>query len=833
MFNLIKNKLKKRSSRHLKWYTWCLYLSVLTGLLASTAASADLSFFLSPENLKWSDYHPERSLDVAPVLNLCGEWWFRAGNDVGPINVPSCFIGYDGMVAFKRKIKISQEWAGKSLVIKVFGVQHRAIFKLNDALIGSFDGGQVPFDIPIDERLIRFDAVNELVVEVDNRKLPLNELPLKSSLFAPQNFGGMTRAIFLQALPPERVLSVKLSENNVSETSAIVQCLIDFEYNPERGPVELTLELFDQSGKHLADRTCTFEAEESGAVYNEESSFSIPSPKAWKSENPSFYRIKSRLTRGNVPLDEINNKFALRDLNKVENGFPVSWPQPFIGISRIAQWPQSGVSPSKRQLSQDIELLQELGATVVRNAFSPPHPYFLHLCDSLGIGLFVEIPLFGVSNKMLLKSDVKRAAFSSMLEMQSLADEHPCILALGWGSNLEPEVITEGGIITSWIEELPSQIPYYVHTIGTPERDPEFTIMIPSEGEGISTVSIPEIPAFEKSRGSGNNVNKQVTSLVKNEEPFFLSCFNDWHSSRPILTNPLNIGPYQHTEGLVFSSRKPKDIFYQLSQSIKSPVIEPVSLPPSEREELPWQFLSVGLLFSAIGLWMMRSDKLLRQNLHRSFSHSLGFFSDIRDRRFLQGTETLFILIFAGIGLGNLSASLSYELRANYGLSALMEHLIPVDLFSIIFRSALWQPFYGVLLNTVVILALLFGGAVMVRLFSPPYQNRITVIQSLHLIFWAGVPMLLVLPISSFYIRLENVVVLKWIILIIALWMVLWSYLRLLSAINVCFRRNFVRPVIIGLVLPMSLILLYIISLQFTKQTLYYTGYFIQLFKGG
>ncbi|MBU1882541.1 hypothetical protein KKA08_10915, partial [bacterium] len=109
-------------------------LFLILGVAFPRLAQCDFSFYIPSDHVSWNDLHPERSTAVAPIIDLCGDWRYKAGRHQGNISIPSCYAGYEGIVTFSRQINIPADWQGKNVKLHLLGVLHRAAIRINGTL---------------------------------------------------------------------------------------------------------------------------------------------------------------------------------------------------------------------------------------------------------------------------------------------------------------------------------------------------------------------------------------------------------------------------------------------------------------------------------------------------------------------------------------------------------------------------------------------------------------------------------------------------------------------------------------------------------------------------
>lgn len=825
----------------------CLTLSIsCIFLLYPHTCRSELIFLTSSQSLSWADYQPERTEEIAPVINLSGEWEYQVGNDHGSIIVPSCYFNYEGKVQFSRQFIIPEEWRGRPLSFHFLGIQHRASIYLNDQLLESRESNGIPLEIAVPERSVRFGIDNILTVEVDNRKLPLSSLPLKSSLKAPRNYGGIFREVLIAALPKERISSLNVEEvadDDPASTTLLVE--YGLETSHEGSPLELQLEIFNSEGKQIFRREIVFE-DTSEITGSEKIHLESTDLVHWSPHYPSYYRLRCKLERNKILLDAVEKKFGIRA--GVNQNDPQVLADSLLtllgqsnsrwGVTRVEEWSNTGITASRQQLEDEIALIQMTGAYFVRCAFFPPHPYLLHLCDSLGIGVFVEIPLFGVPNKLLNKIPVQAAAITAMKQLQELAKYHPCVLALGWGSGFEPEALVVGETIDRFIERVESDLPFYAQSIGIVSEKTNLLILSSSIPEGsLCGNQFLELNVSRKTDqhgdpeyALGNEIVNQLSLIKGSSYPILVNTLSDWRSDRPLLYNPPPFDAYAHYTGITDEWKTPRRILFQIQGLFAGEDIELRKSEEKSPEENPPEFLITGLLFCAFGLWMIRFDKLFKMNMRRSLSHFARFFGDIRDRRFLQESQTFILTILISAGMGIFMTSIAYEIRSYSDWNILISHLISNHAILEFLRNIFWFPGRGILFVGVGILFFTIGSAIVIMLFGSYGSARLSIAQSLDLFYWGFVPALLVLPLSTFYLRLDQIPMLGVSLVIIVFILLCWSYVRLVRALRIVYSRGYGKPLLVGFSLPLFFLFCYIVHLQITRHSLDYIPYFIAIF---
>jgi hypothetical protein len=438
---------------------------------------------------------------------------------------------------------------------------------------------------------------------------------------------------------------------------------------------------------------------------------------------------------------------------------------------------------------------------------------------------------------MLAQEPVREAAQAAMRELQSLAARHPCVLALGWGSNLDPKAAA-GGRLESWGGEEASPWPYYASTVLAMEI-PGALMLLKESAEEESLAFFPEIPAYmqpgddrQEAAQQALRLDRTLHDLAGERSPFMVAWLADWVGEQYLIWNPPGWNPLLHQAGVTDFQRRPREAYSHLAQYVRGDY--PDLYNQSSQNGLPpWDYFVFGLSFTVAVVWLTRIDRSWRKNLRRALSHYQGLVGDIRNRRFQQGAQSALLGILAAAGIGNLWAAQLHHHRLDPGLAALLQNLLESPRLLMLARTLVWQPLQGIIILTLVVLGLAVVFALAMRFACYRQRPRFTLAQALSLVIWSGVPALAVLPLSTMYLHLTVVPALQWIAVILAYWSLLWSYGRALGAMQRVCRGYLTRPLMVGLGLPLLALLIYLIHLHVTRETLYYLGFFTRIFSLG
>lgn len=118
-------------------------------------------------------------------------------------------------------------------------------------------------------------------------------------------------------------------------------------------------------------------------------------PHLWQGRrNPYLYSVNMTMKEGSTLLSDYTAPTGIRTIAMDSlRGFMLNGRSyPLRGMSLHQDWAHSASAVTRAQTNRDFQIIEDLGATVVRLAHYPHNPYILHKCDSLGLIVQTEIP---------------------------------------------------------------------------------------------------------------------------------------------------------------------------------------------------------------------------------------------------------------------------------------------------------------------------------------------------------------------------------------------------------------------------------------------------------
>jgi beta-galactosidase len=303
---------------------------------------------------------------------------------------------YRGPGWYRRELDLAPE-SGRRYFLKFEAASLVADAYLNGQPLGEHRGGFGAFCFEITKQLSP-GGTNVLAVRVDNTKFP-DLAPLAGDFSI---YGGLYRPVHLIVTGTEDFTpldhgspGVAWLQTSVSQTQAVLEVTAQISNADRRSQARtLTATVFDAEGNRIAgaEQNITLAHGDTAPYFLR---VTVPQPHLWNGrQDPYLYQAVVELRAADEVLDSVAQPIGLRYYSvDPTNGFFLNGqPYHLHGVDRHQDRFNKGWAVSEADLDEDIALLKEIGATVVRCAHYQHSDYFYSQCDRAGILVWAEIP---------------------------------------------------------------------------------------------------------------------------------------------------------------------------------------------------------------------------------------------------------------------------------------------------------------------------------------------------------------------------------------------------------------------------------------------------------
>lgn len=396
--------------------------------------------------MNWTQY-PRPSLQRESFLCLNGAWDFAVCEEGAQpqynktINVPFCpeskrsgiqeVYPESKVLWYRRHFTLPEGFKQSRVLLHFGGVDQIARVYMNDRVVGSHEGGYLPFTFDITDVL---QEDNVLTVEVrdylSTKILPYGKQTHKRGGMWYTPVSGIWQTVWVESVPETYIQGIRI------HTGA------DWVEIAVQGITEGVVEIQGMEPVPIENGTCRV---------------SIPDPRKWSPEDPYLYDCTIQAGE-----DRVRSYFALRTLEiKKVDGYPRiclnGKPYFFHGLLDQGYWPDGIFTPeSPEAYERDILLAKRLGFNMLRKHIKIEPELFYYACDRLGMVVFQDminngsysfvrdtaLPTVGLRylpDRWLHRNKKSRKAFEqAMVETVETLYNHPCICYWtifneGWG----------------------------------------------------------------------------------------------------------------------------------------------------------------------------------------------------------------------------------------------------------------------------------------------------------------------------------------------------------------------------------------------------------------
>jgi beta-galactosidase len=291
-------------------------------------------------------------------------------------SAPSCGSGGYARtgIGWYRKRFAARAEAGERVTLYFEGATMNCTLWLNGTELGGHVYGYTSFTIDMTDALKPEE--NELLVRVDNSRQPNSRWYTGS---------GITRDVYLCKTQALRVATWGVYVTTPVITRDMAEVVVDTLALCGAGQnARLETEIFDAAGNRVAVRQADLPAGDEAVVSQ---SLVVLEPQLWELDHPALYTAKSSLYRGDTPVDAVETRFGIRQIEyNARQGFLLNGRKVILrGVCLHHDGGCVGAAVPPEVWRRRLLKLKAMGANAVRCSHNPPDPALLDLADELGL----------------------------------------------------------------------------------------------------------------------------------------------------------------------------------------------------------------------------------------------------------------------------------------------------------------------------------------------------------------------------------------------------------------------------------------------------------------
>lgn len=812
-------------------------LSFFIGTLSSQPKLLQRNSSQIPETYSKLLHNEHRKL-----LNLNGEWQFVSADENIRTNVqvPFCY-DFKGKSSCSREFNIDLDnFKSYNYIIVCDGVNYQCEVSINGSFIVKHEGGFTGFSSLILDGILK-ETSNHIEIRIDNTLDLSRTLPLSDNPFFPKNYGGIYRDIYILAVPKIFIKGVNVNSEIDLNFNADISNTISIsttDYSTIQGvnsdnKFSIKTEIVDTSGtvkSSSGDLGFTIATNSTIQVKND---FILNSPQLWSPDNPQVYRLRVILSYASNVIDVFETDFGVYEVNKKPSSIVINRTELRIkGVNYVEEFPLQGIAGSYQDVERDIKNLKMLGCNVIKVLGRAASPYLINICNRYGIFIIEEISVFNAPPGICVKENFISLAQNQLNEMITSHKSNPCILAYGFGNDINVSDERTKSLISKLSEtakNLDKRIIYYssrnlnndicselVDMVGLNFYDGDINVL----KEIVSSQKVKKqrifISCFGKNINPNNFSGYSDPSSIESQSKFIVDLnkiiktsnflgsnfltYSDWNADNPNLNYFNRENHYLRTTGLFGLGREQRSsatIFKKINLEEDIPNLN----IGTYSKEAPVIFVILGLFTFVLFIYLANSVRRFRENVWRAMFRPFIFFTDVREQNLISSFYNLLLALILSVSTALFFANLFYFWKDSQSLDIILSVIISSPLLKSILNGLMSNPLKITLLLMVIAFLKILFITIIIWFFSLASKFRIGFNNIFTTVVWGMLPVILLLVAGTFYIRILNE---NDDFVIIGLGLVLFIYsisiYRILKGVYIIFDSNFLKTYAYGAV---------------------------------
>ena len=377
-------------------------------------------------------------------VNLPHTWNATDGQDGGSNY-------YRGIGWYRRHYTLPASAAGKRVFLQFDGANIVAVVYVNGTMVGTHRGGFARFRFDVTSAMTP-GSDNVIAVMVSNAAVG-DVAPLDADFTF---FGGLYRDVHVLITDPVHVDAldfaapgVYVRASSVSATNATL--VTDVRVRNDMSAMQTVAVdiVVVRADGTIAARMLATGAVAAGASTLLSNTASFPAPHLWNGvADPYLYTVYAEISVGGTVTDVVSVPFGFRFYSvDAAQGFSLNGQYLDLhGVNRHQDRLNMGWAIGDAQHDEDMALIREMGANVVRLSHYEQAEHFHDLADRAGVVLWAEIPLV---NSITDNAAFTNNARQQLTELIRQNYNHPSILFWGIGNEQRADNTATNNLLTA------------------------------------------------------------------------------------------------------------------------------------------------------------------------------------------------------------------------------------------------------------------------------------------------------------------------------------------------------------------------------------------------
>jgi beta-galactosidase len=807
---------------------------------------------------------------------LSGVWSATLPNgDRKDIYVPSSYT-LRGKTVFEKTIAVPKDLETHIFELVCEGVSSPCNILVNGQFVLLHIGSGTAFKVDIPSEYLRFGAENVLRLELDSRLDARSTVPLKPQFYDAEPFSGITRNIYLVAKPPVRIEDIDLryaftgTNESDMELRATLKCktsnlknILFAADSLGNKSLSLSLTVVRDTLVYTAAAPYKFQPE-SDKFITADLTLKIPSVQKWSTAKPARYQVHAELRNAKGErIDDLHVQTGFRKTELKSGKFFLNGEAMSLkGVHVVEETFLTRSAIGQDEILRDLSLIRTLGANTIY--FSQvPSPLWFSLADSLGLLLFINLPIRNTPAPLLASGKLVENIETVLRETMSSAKHSPSVMAFGLGTGHDAAQNTIEVYLEKLSKVVHAESQRFVFLVPKKRLPQAWSAYIDFLGISLEAESTGEAEALLlQARADANGKPVMVTSYraapqpnnhngysdarsleyqakyildryklfekLSEKDPFImgstLSSLADYHLAYAPIQTVGNPDEYLMTSGLVSLEREKKLSFEMLKSLFAG---ERVYNPPigSAEEEFSPTLILISIILTVLIVYLINSNKRIRENFSRALIRPFNLFVDVRDSRIYLPSDVMLLTVMWALVWGAVLSALLYTQRDIAVFDFWVTHLVRNKDLKQFCNFLIVHPAAAVPVFAVLFFGLSLLVTMLIKFFLFLVRNtRVRYVQILNVWAWSNVHWVVLVIAPAFIERLDNERVAVAVV-ILSLVMLLVTFFRFLKGIATIADVNRLPIYALGMVIVLGTLIGIVALTNQYNETLAYFRY--------
>lgn len=357
---------------------------------------------------------------------------------------------YAGDFWYEREFVVHDFSKEENVFLRFDSATHRAKIYLDGECIGEHEGGFLPFELDITDR-VQPGHSYRLSVQLNN-ELHGDTLPAGMTIehedgrkevkpfFDFFNYSGLQRSVSLLYMPKERIIDFSTSTELKDGTAKLHYEMI---MNTTNESLSFQAQLYDKKGENV------------GSCTQKEGTIEVQAPHLWEVGQGYLYTLVLEVKKEETLIDTYVQKIGLRTFEIKGDTFYLNQHPIYLqGFGKHEDFYLTGRSYQPLVWKKDFEAMKWMGANCFRTSHYPYAEEVYQMADEEGILIIDEVPAVGFTGATMNvlgehqttsffagKPKLEERHKEAIADMIQRDKNHPSVIA--WSLMNEPESTTK------------------------------------------------------------------------------------------------------------------------------------------------------------------------------------------------------------------------------------------------------------------------------------------------------------------------------------------------------------------------------------------------------